>query len=159
MDFYELLGVAPSATEDEIKRAYRKLARELHPDANGGDPHAEERFKEVTVAYETLRDPERRRRYDMFGPDGAAAGAGAAGNPFGAGQFGLNDLFDAFFGGDVFGRGRGPAGPVPGPDLEATMVLSLEEIVFGTKKTLDLRMPVACDACDGSGCAPGTHAS
>jgi molecular chaperone DnaJ len=156
-DFYVLLGVSPSATDDEIKKAYRTLARKYHPDANPGDAEAEARFKEISVAYETLRDPERRRQYDMFGPEGVGAGAGAGG--FGAGQFGLNDLFDAFFGGDVFGgRTRGPAGPAPGPDVEAVMDLTLEEVVHGVKKTLDLRLPVDCDACDGSGCAPGTHA-
>jgi molecular chaperone DnaJ len=156
-DFYELLGVSPSATDDEIKKAYRTLARKYHPDANPGDAAAEARFKEISVAYETLRDPERRRQYDMFGPEGVGAAAGAGG--FGAGQFGLNDLFDAFFGGDLFGgRSRGPAGPAPGPDVEAVMDLTLEEVVHGVKKTLDLRLPVDCDACDGSGCAPGTHA-
>jgi molecular chaperone DnaJ len=152
-DYYEMLGVSPSATEDEIKKAYRRLARQYHPDANPGDEQAEARFKEISVAYETLRDPERRRRYDMFGPD---AGAGAGG--FDSSQFGLNDLFDAFFGGDVFGGGRGRGtGPAPGPDVEAVMQLSLRDVVFGAKHTIDLRMPVACEACDASGCAPGTH--
>jgi molecular chaperone DnaJ len=161
-DYYEVLGVSSNATDDEIKKAFRSLARECHPDANHGDPHAAERFKEINEAYETLRDPERRRRYDMYGPDAAAAGAGPFGEgPFGAGQFGLNDLFDAFFGGDVFGggRGRGGAGPARGHDAETAMDLTLAEAVFGARRTVTLRMPVECDRCDGSGCAPGTHPS
>jgi molecular chaperone DnaJ len=156
--YYEVLGVSPHATEDEIKKAFRALARQHHPDANRDDPHAVERFKELNEAYETLRDPERRRRYDMFGPEGASAGAG--GSPFGAGQFGLNDLFDAFFSNDVFGSGtrtRGSAGPMTGPDAETVLDLTLDEVVFGARKTLSLRMPIDCDRCGGSGCAPGTH--
>ncbi|HEV3354437.1 MAG TPA: molecular chaperone DnaJ [Acidimicrobiales bacterium] len=158
-DYYELLGVAPSATEDEIKRAYRKLARELHPDANGGDPHAEDRFKEVTVAYETLRDPERRRRYDMFGPDTAAAGAGAG---FDAGPFaaGLGDLFESFFGGGFggspFGGGRTRARSRQGPDMEVAVDLTFDEAVFGVQREVRLRQPVACATCQGSGARPGT---
>jgi len=149
-DFYELLGVAPSATEDEIKRAYRKLARELHPDANGGDPHAEERFKEVSVAYETLRDPERRRRYDLFGPDagGAAGGSGFDAGPFAAG---LGDLFESFFGG-----GRTSARSRQGPDMEVALDLSFEDAVFGSQREVRLRQPVACATCAGSGARPGT---
>ena len=152
-DYYEALGVSSNATDDEIKKAFRALARECHPDANPDDPHAVERFKEINEAYETLRDPERRRRYDMYGPDGVAGAAG----PFGAGQFGLNDLFDAFFGGDVFGggRGRGPSGPPRGQDAETYMELTLSEAVFGARRTVALRMPVECDRCGGSGCAPG----
>jgi molecular chaperone DnaJ len=155
-DYYAVLGVSPDATDDEIKKAFRALARQYHPDTND-DPAAIERFKEINQAYETLRDPERRRQYDMFGP----AGGANAGSPFGAGQFGLNDLFDAFFGGDMFGgggaRGRGPAGPTRGPDAETTLELTLEDVVFGAQKTLDLYMPIECETCHGSGCAAGTH--
>ena len=121
-NYYDTLGVSQNATEDEIKKAFRALARKYHPDANPDDPSAVERFKELNTAYETLRDPERRRRYDMYGPEGANAGGGpGAGSPFGAGQFGLNDLFDAFFGnGDVFGGG-GRAGPQRGSDAETVL--------------------------------------
>jgi molecular chaperone DnaJ len=154
-DFYEILGVDRNATDDEIKRAYRQLARQYHPDANPGDDAAAERFKEISVAYDTLSDAEKRRRYDMFGPEGVNAGAGGAGDPFG---FGLNDLFDAFFGGgDAFGRGRGPSGPPRGPDAETVMTLTLAEVVTGITKGVDLDMPVGCEQCNGSGCAPGTH--
>jgi molecular chaperone DnaJ len=152
-DFYEILGVSRSSTDDEIKKAYRALARQYHPDANPDDPAAEAHFKEVSVAYETLRDPEKRRRYDTFGPEGLGAAAG-----FGGAEFGLNDLFDAFFGGDAFGRGRGPVGPPRGQDAETVMDLTFEEAAFGAKRSLDLAMPVECETCSGSGAAKGTHA-
>jgi molecular chaperone DnaJ len=151
-DFYEILGVSRSSTDDEIKKAYRVLARQYHPDANPGDAAAEAHFKEVSVAYETLRDPEKRRRYDTFGPEGLGAAAG-----FGSAEFGLNDLFDAFFGGDAFGRGSGAAGPPRGQDAETVMDLSLEEAAFGVTRTLDLQMPIECETCNGSGAAEGTH--
>jgi molecular chaperone DnaJ len=165
-DFYTLLGVGRSANEDEIKRAYRKLARELHPDVNGGDPATEERFKLVTLAYETLRDPERRRRYDMFGPEGLrGSGAGGAG---GAGGFedlfgaGLGDLFNSFFGGAAGGfgqgRGRGQAGPPRGPDMEVTLDLDFRSAVFGASKEIRVRVPVPCSTCDATGARPGTSA-
>jgi molecular chaperone DnaJ len=157
-NYYEVLGVDTSATDDEIKKAFRALARQYHPDVND-DPTAVERFKEISQAYETLCDPERRRRYDMFGDDGANAGPFGGGSPFDAGAFGLNDLFDAFFGGGAAGgaRGRGPGGAARGPDAETVLDLTLEDIVFGARKTIDLQMPVECATCAGSGCAPGTH--
>jgi molecular chaperone DnaJ len=156
MNYYELLGVSSDASDDEIKKAFRGLARKYHPDANPDDPAAVECFKEINDAYETLRDPERRRRYDMFGPEGANAGPFGGGSPFDAGAFGLNDLFDAFFGGGG-GRGQGPAGAGRGPDAETVLDLTLEDVVHGARKSLDLQMPVECDRCTGSGCAPGTH--
>lgn len=156
-DYYELLGVSRNASDDEIKRAYRRLARELHPDARPGDPESEERFKLVTTAYETLRDPERRRRYDMFGPEGARAGAGGGpdmGSFFGSG---INDIFDAFFGGG-FDRsaGRRAGGPPRGADAEVALELSFEEAVFGAQRDVTVRTAVACEACGGSGARPGT---
>ena len=158
-DFYDLLGVSRTATEDDIKRAYRKLARELHPDANPGDKAAEERFKEITVAYETLRDPERRRRYDMFGPEGVGA---RMEDPFAGGVGGLGDLFDAFFGGSVFGGGGtrggrgGRGGPPRGHDVELRLQLEFEDAVFGMQRDIEVTVPVACGTCEGSGARPGT---
>lgn len=154
-DYYDLLGVGRDASDEDIKRAYRKLARELHPDANGGDPEAEERFKLVTVAYETLRDPDKRRHYDTFGPDGRPGDAG-----FGDFAGGFSDLFEAFFGGSAFGgaggRRRGPAGPPRGSDLEVALEIGFEEAAFGGEHEVSVRTAVRCDACSGSGAEPGT---
>lgn len=155
-DFYELLGVSRNATADEIKRSYRRLARQLHPDANPDDPEAEARFKEVAVAYETLSDPERRQRYDTYGIEGL--GASPDGSPFGGG---LGDIFDMFFGGSPFGGsgGRGPTGPPRGTDIEAVLELPFEEAVFGTKAPVTVRTAVHCATCEGSGCQPSTYPS
>jgi molecular chaperone DnaJ len=155
-DLYGLLGVARDATDDEIKRAYRKKARELHPDANGGDPESEARFKEVSFAYEVLRDPERRARYDQFGP--ASFGQGGAG---GMGGFdfdaGLGDLFEAFFGSMAGGASRGRRrGPQPGADAEVNLVLTFAEAAFGARRELAVRLPVTCETCSGVGAKPGT---
>jgi len=150
-DYYEMLGVDRDASDEELRRAYRRLARNLHPDANGGDPAAEARFKEVTLAYETLRDPERRRRYDLFGPENGR-GVPGGGDIFGGG---LGDIFGAFFGGSPFGSTR-PAGPRRGDDLEVALELRFEEAVFGVERELSLRGAVACETCAGSGSQPGT---
>jgi molecular chaperone DnaJ len=153
-DYYELLGVSPQASDNEIKRAYRGMARELHPDRTGGDATAEARFKEVTQAYEVLRDPQRRARYDRFGPEGADGSLSGAGDMFGGG---LGDLFDAFFGGAATGpRRRG--GPVRGGDAEIVLELDFREAVFGTSRELTLDTPVVCATCDGSGARAGTTA-
>jgi molecular chaperone DnaJ len=162
-DLYEVLGVSRQATGDELKRAYRRKAREFHPDTNHGDDETEERFKEVSLAYEVLSDPERRARYDQFGPAGVF-GPGAGGSGFGSGPGdpfggGLGDLFGAFFnaaGGNVGGRRR--TGPVPGPDAEMTVRLTFREAVFGAHREVTVQVPVHCDTCEGSGARPGTSA-
>jgi molecular chaperone DnaJ len=155
LDLYELLGVDRGASDEEIKRAYRRKARELHPDANGGDPSAEARFKEVSLAYEVLRDPERRARYDRFGPSGVFGNQGPGGMTFDF-ESGLSDLFEAFFG--SMGTRPGRRGPMPGADAEVGLRLSFVEAVFGAQKELSVRLPVVCDTCSGSGAEPGTQA-
>ena len=156
MDYYELLGVRRDATQDDLKRAYRQRARELHPDTNPDDPEAEAKFKEITRAYETLSDPERRRRYDMFGEEGAAANVGA--DPFNfAGGFGnIGDIFDAFFGGSAGGGGGGRSGPPRGQDLEVVADVEFELAVFGGEQPVTVRTAVACETCQATGAAPGS---
>lgn len=158
-DLYGVLGVSPGATDDEIKRAYRRKARELHPDTNGGDPEAEAKFKEATLAYEVLRDPERRARYDRYGPEGVFGGAsqGPGGMPFDF-DSGLSDIFEAFFGsmGGMSSRGR-RHGPPPGSDAEVALSLEFAEAVFGARKDLSVRLPVRCSTCEGTGARPGTQ--
>jgi molecular chaperone DnaJ len=153
-DYYELLGVGRDASEDELKRAYRQRARELHPDSTGGDPEAEMRFKETTVAYEVLRDPERRRRYDMFGPDAPGGGSQPMGDVFG-GDFG--DLLGAFFSGAT--RPRQRSGPMRGADAETVLTLDFHEAVFGVSKQIAVETTVTCSECAGSGARTGTTAA
>lgn len=151
-DYYELLGVDRYASDEEIKRAYRRMARELHPDSTGGDPEAEARFKEVSRAYEVLRDPERRARYDRFGADQMDLAAGDA--FFGSG---LGGLFDAFFGETMGAAGR-RSGPMRGADAEVVLNLTLNEAVFGAEREVEVEIPVACGSCEGSGARKGTTA-
>ncbi|MGI9607836.1 MAG: molecular chaperone DnaJ [Acidimicrobiales bacterium] len=153
-DHYEVLGVHRQATEAEIKKAYRNLARQLHPDANPEDPEAEARFKDVANAYEVLGDPERRSRYDRFGDDGLG-GNGGGGNPFGAG---LGDIFETFFGGgSPFGGGGGrPSGPPRGEDLETVLEVELSDAVFGGEQTVSVRTAIPCEPCEATGAEPGS---
>ncbi len=161
-DYYELLGVPRTAGPDEIKKAYRKRARELHPDANPGDAASEEQFKKLAQAYEVLSDSDQRARYDRFGEAGVGGNGGPnVGDVFGGG--GLGDLFDAFFGGNggPFGQGgsaRGPSGPARGPDLEAVVDITLDQAAFGATLPVTVRTAVRCDDCEGKGTAEGTKA-
>ncbi len=159
-DFYELLGVSRSASADEIKKAYRKRARELHPDANPGDPETEARFKEVARAYQVLSDDSQRARYDQFGEagvGGAGGGGPSAEDLFGGG---LGDIFETFFGGggSPFGGGRqrGPSGPPRGQDVEVIVDIDFIQAVFGDQVDVDLKLPVRCETCDGSGAGENT---
>ena len=152
-DYYGMLGVAKGAGDDEIKKAYRKLARELHPDVNP-DPEAQERFKAVTAAYEVLSDPQKRQVVDLGG-DPLQSGGG--GSPFGAQGFGgLGDIMDAFFGGG--GSGRGPRSRVrQGADALIRIEVDLAEAAFGVERELTLDTAVVCGQCTGEGTQPGTH--
>ncbi|NMH96678.1 molecular chaperone DnaJ [Pseudonocardia acidicola] len=157
-DYYGILGVDSDAGPDEIKRAYRRLARELHPDVNP-DPGAQERFREVSTAYEVLTDPEKRRIVDLGGDpldNGRGGGGAGAADPFSA--FGFGDIMDAFFGTATGGgRGRGPRSRVqPGADALIRIRLTLEECASGVQRDLAVDTAVICSECTGSGCATGT---
>jgi len=153
-DYYGVLSVRRDATGDEIKRAYRKLARELHPDVNP-DPEAQDRFKEATTAYEVLSDPEKREIVDLGG-DPLTQNGGGGSSPFGAGGFGgLGDIMDAFFGAST---ARGPRSRVrQGSDALIRLDLELAETAFGVSRDLNVDTAIVCATCSGAGTAPGTH--
>src|SRR5437763_5357748 len=161
-DLYETLGVSRTASDDEITKAYRKLARQHHPDRNPGDAAAEAKFKEIQAAYDVLSDPEKRKQYDRLG-NGRIPGGGPGGAPFNVdfGNIDLGDLGDLF--GVLFNRGgRGPAGAGPrsraqkGADLEATVNLSFEDSLRGLQTQIPGETETPCSKCGGSGARPGT---
>lgn len=150
-DYYEVLGVDRQASPEELKKAYRRLARQHHPDVNRDDPHAEERFKELGEAYDALSDPQKRAAYDRYGHAGMQGGGGfAGGSPFG--DFGVSDLFETFFGGGGMQASR----PDPrGDDLRYDLEVTLEEAVFGVERTIRVPHMVSCPTCQGRGSEHG----
>ena len=156
-DYYGVLGVDRKATADEIKKAYRKRARDLHPDANPDNPEAAEQFKELSTAYAVLSNDEQRARYDRFGEAGVGGPGGANFEDLFGGA-GLGDIFDAFFGGgsNPFGGRRGPTGPPRGQDMEVAVTVDFESSVFGAQIPVELKLPQRCEECDGSGAGEGT---
>ncbi len=159
-DYYEVLGVQKGAGADEIKKAYRKLAKENHPDLHPGDKAAEERFKEINEAYEILSDDDKRAKYDQYGHAAFDPNAGFGGGFGGFDGFGdLGDIFGDLFGGFGFGGGsrtRNPNAPRQGEDLRASVNISFEEAAFGCKKDVTVGRVEKCSDCGGNGCAPGT---
>ena len=154
-DYYEVLGLSKGAGDDEIKKAYRKLAKKYHPDMNPGDAQAEVKFKEVNEAYSVLSDAEKKSRYDQFGHAGVDPnyGAGDGGFGFGGMDFDMGDIFSSFFG----GGGARRNGPVRGEDILTRVTLSFEEAAFGCQKTINFYRTENCSTCSGTGAEPGTH--
>ncbi len=161
-DYYEILGVARGASNDEIRKSYLKLAHKYHPDKTGGDKAAEDKLKEINAAYDTLKNPEKRSQYDRFGEAGSQFGGGGGGFGFGQGgpssDFGgfdspFEDLFESLFGGSGRGQQRTSA---PGKDLEYNMSISLHEAAFGTKKEIKFSRTELCGDCSGTGAAAGS---
>ncbi len=169
-DYYEVLGLQKGASEEEIKKAFRKMALKYHPDRNKGDKNAEEKFKEINEAYSVLSNPDLRKKYDMFGfagvdPNAQAGGAGAGQGGYTTWTTGgfdgvdLGDIFGDFFGGGGFSGGgtRRRNAPTKGRDIQHSVKITFEEAAFGTAKTITVRKYVKCKTCQGSGAAPGTE--
>ena len=165
-DYYEVLGVSRTATDDELKKAYRKLAKQYHPDMNPGNKEAEAKFKEINEAYEVLSDKEKRAKYDQFGHAGVDPNFGAGGGGFGGfdmGDIDLGDIFGSFFGGGFGGFGgsqrqANPNAPKRGASLRANMTISFQEAMTGVEKEINLTRTESCNTCHGTGCAAGTTA-
>lgn len=163
-DYYETLGVSKSASADEIKKAYRKLALKYHPDRNQGNKEAEEKFKDISIAYETLSNPEKRQQYDQFGHDAYTRQGGGGGGAYDYQR--AQDIFSQFFGGgggfsfeDLFGGGRSrrdPNAPRRGDDLRYDLEIDFEDAMYGVEKTIDITKMESCSECHGSGCAAGS---
>ena len=162
-DYYEVLGVAKSASDDELKKAYRKLAKQYHPDVNPGNAEAEAKFKEINEAYEVLSDKDKRAKYDQFGhagvdPNFGGGGFGGYGDFGDFGDFGFGDILGDLLGGGFGGRSANRSGPQRGESLRAGVTISFEEAAFGCEKEISLTRLESCESCHGSGCAPGTTA-
>lgn len=155
-DYYEVLGLEKGASEDEIKKAFRKMAIKYHPDKNQGDKEAEEKFKEINEAYQVLSDPQKKAQYDQFGTTDFNSGGGGYSDFGDMGGFGdLGDIFGSFFGGG-FSSGRRRNGPEKGADIELNMNLTFEEAVFGVEKEITVNRHEKCETCSGTGAKPGT---
>lgn len=163
-DYYEVLGVQKGCSDDELKKAYRKVAKKYHPDLNPGDKEAEAKFKEANEAYAILSDSQKRARYDQFGHAGVDPNYGAGGGSYAGGfDFGdFGDIFDTFFGGGFGGFGgstrtRNPNGPIRGNNINIPLTLTFLEAAKGCKKEISLNRQVKCEECGGTGAAPGTQ--
>ncbi|MDR2502761.1 MAG: molecular chaperone DnaJ, partial [Oscillospiraceae bacterium] len=154
-DYYETLGLGKGASDEEIKKAYRKLAKQYHPDVNPGNHKAEARFKEIGEAYEVLSDEEKKARYDQYGHAGVDPNFGAGGGGFGgfSGDIDLGDIFGSIFGG---GRAQSRTAPQKGERVHTSVAIAFEEAAFGCEKNVDISRVESCDACAGSGAKPGT---
>lgn len=159
-DYYEVLGLEKGASDDDIKKAFRKQAIKYHPDKNAGNKEAEEKFKEINEAYQVLSDPEKKAQYDQFGTTDFNGGAGGFDGGFDfSGMGGFGDIFESFFGGGGFGgSGRKRNGPEKGADMEYSMTLTFEEAVFGVEKEINISRSESCETCRGEGAKPGTSA-
>ena len=160
-DYYEVLGVSKGASDSEIKKAYRVLAKKYHPDMNPGDKEAEVKFKEASEAYAVLSDEEKRRKYDQFGHAAFEGGAGGGAGGFDFSGMDMGDIFGDLFGGgfsDFFGGGRGSrSGPAKGANIRTSVRITFEEACFGVEKEIELNLKEECETCNGSGAKPGSN--